>query len=183
MSILKDKLLVIKCRHGNKDAMCRIYGKYKDYLLTMAKALLGEQETAEDVVHDVFVNFARSAGRFRLTGSLKGYLATCASNLARDKIRSRTRQATALESLGNKPASDSNNPEQNAIKTEQAIRLRLAINQIPYEQREAVILHLKGDLKFREIARLQKVSIGTIHGRYRYGLEKLRSLLNSEVKK
>jgi DNA-directed RNA polymerase specialized sigma24 family protein len=54
------------------------------------------------------------------------------------------------------------------------------MSQLPYEQREAVVLHLKGGMKFKELAKLQGVSISTIHGRYRYGLYKLRSLLNSE---
>jgi RNA polymerase sigma-70 factor (ECF subfamily) len=73
------------------------------------------------------------------------------------------------------------NPEQNITEGEELVRLRQAISQLPYEQREAVVLHLKGGMKFRELAKLQGVSIGTIHGRYRYGLNKLRSLLNSEV--
>ncbi len=180
--MLEDKLLVLKCRHGSKDAMCRIYAKYKDYLLTLAKGLLNEQAAAEDVVHDVFVSFARSAGQFQLTGSLRGYLATCVSNLARDKIRARTRQAEALDSV-NPIIPGSDNPEQRIIEKEELTRLRQAISQIPYEQREAVMLHLKGGMKFREIANLQGVSVSTIHGRYRYGLDKLRSLLNSEVEK
>ena len=87
--MLEDKLLVLKCRRGSKDAMCRIYLKYKDYLLTLARGLLGERAEAEDVVHDVFVAFAQSAGQFQLTGSLRGYLAICVSNLARDKMRAR----------------------------------------------------------------------------------------------
>jgi RNA polymerase sigma-70 factor (ECF subfamily) len=180
--MLEDKLLVLKCRRGSKDAMCRIYAKYKDYLLTLAKGLLSEQAAAEDVVHDVFVSFARSAGQFQLTGSLRGYLATCVSNLARDKIRARTRQAEALDSV-NPIIWGPDNPEQRVIEKEELTRLRQAINQIPYEQREAVMLHLKGGMKFREIANLQGVSVSTIHGRYRYGLDKLRSLLNSEVEK
>jgi len=180
--MLEDKLLVLKCRRGSKDAMCRIYEKYKDYLLTLAKGLLSEQAAAEDVVHDVFVSFARSARQFQLTGSLRGYLATCVSNLARDKIRARTRQAEALDSA-NPVISDSDNPEKRIIETEELMRLRQAISQIPYEQREAVMLHLKGGMKFREIANLQGVSVSTIHGRYRYGLDKLKSLLNSEVEK
>jgi len=180
--MLEDKLLVLKCRRGSRDAMCRIYAKYKDYLLTLAKGLLSEQTAAEDVVHDVFVSFARSAGQFQLTGSLKGYLATCVSNRVRDKIRARTRQAEALDSV-NQSISCSDNPEQRVIEREELTRLRQAISQIPYEQREAVMLHLKGGLKFREIANLQGVSVSTIHGRYRYGLDKLRSLLNSEVEK
>jgi len=178
--MLEDKLLVLKCGRGSKDAMCRIYAKYKDYLLTLAKGLLGEQAAAEDVVHDVFVNFAKSAGQFQLTGSLKGYLATCVSNLARDKIRARTRQAEALDLL-NPIIPDSDKPEQSVIEKEELTRLRQAMSQIPYEQREAVMLHLKGGMKFREIANLQGVSVSTIHGRYRYGLDKLRLLLNSET--
>ena len=180
--MLEDKLLVLKCRRGIKDAMCQIYSKYNDYLLTLAKGLLSEQAEAEDVVHDVFVCFARSARNFQLTGSLRGYLATCASNLARDKIRARTRKAQALESA-DRATSDSDNPEKRLVDTEELTQLRQAISQIPYEQREAVMLHLKGGMKFREIARLQGVSLSTTHGRYRYGLDKLRSLLNSEVEK
>jgi len=179
--MLEDKLLVYKCRHGNKDAMCRLYEKYKDDLLTLAKGLLGEQVEAEDVVHDVFVSFARLAGQFRLTGSLRGYLATCVSNRARDKIRARTRQAEA-QSPKIPSVSDSDNPAARAIEAEELARLRHALGQIPFEQREAILLHLRGGLKFREIAKRQGVSIGTLHGRYRYGLNKLRSLLNSEVK-
>ena len=180
--MLEDKLLVLKCRRGSKDAMCRIYEKYKDYLLTVAKGLLSEQATAEDLVHDAFVRFARSARHFQLTGSLKNYLATCVSNLARDKIRATTRQARALDSI-NPIISDSDNPEQRLVDTEELAQLRQAMSQIPYEQREAVILHLKGGMKFKEIAKLQGLSISTIHGRYRYGLDKLRSLLKSEAKK
>ena len=179
--MLEDKLLVFKCRHGNQDAMYRLYEKYKDDLLTLAKGLLGEQVEAEDVVHDVFVSFARSARQFQLTGSLRGYLATCVGNLARDRIRMRARQAQARSS-GTSNVPDSDNPATRAIESEELMRLRQAMRQIPYEQREAILLHLRGGLKFREIAKWQGVSIGTLHGRYRYGLNKLRSLLNSEVK-
>jgi RNA polymerase sigma-70 factor (ECF subfamily) len=180
--MLEDKLLVSKCRHGSKDAMCRIYEKYKDFLLTLAKGLLGEQAEAEDVVHDVFVAFARSAGRFHLTGSLRGYLATCVGNLARDKMRAKKRGPESLGSV-DPIISDSNNPQQQAAEREELMRLKQAMRQIPYDQREAVVLHLKGGMKFREIARLQGVSLSTTHGRYRYGLDKLRSLLNGEVEK
>jgi RNA polymerase sigma-70 factor (ECF subfamily) len=147
----------------------------------LAKGLLGDQAEAEDVVHDVFVAFARSAGQFRLTGSLRGYLATCVSNRARDKIRARIRRADA-QSPETPRVSDIDNPARRAIEAEELTRLRQALHRIPFEQREAILLHLRGGLKFREIAKRQGVSIGTLHGRYRYGLNKLRSLLNNEVK-
>ena len=180
--MLEDKLLVMKCKRGSKDAMRRIYEKYKDYLLTLARALLGEKAAAEDVVHDVFVCFAQSVDKFQLTGSLKAYLATCVRNLAIDTIRLKKQQVKKLYSA-NMPGSDSDNPELNVTEQEDLARLREALNQLPYEQREAVVLHLKGGMKFKELARLQGVSMSTVHGRYRYGLYKLRSLLNNEMTK
>jgi len=180
--MLEDKLLVIKCRRGDKDAMCRLYDKYKDYLLTLAKGLLNQQADAEDIVHDVFVRFALSAGDFRLKGSFKAYLAVCVCNLARDKIRARTRQDGVPSSV-NQVVTGTNNPEHLAAEAEELTRLRQALQQIPYEQREAVLLHVRGEMRLRQIAKLQGVSVSTVHGRYRYGLDKLRSLMNSEVEK
>ncbi len=178
--MLEDRLLVLRCRHGSRDAMCQIYLKHKDYLLTLARGLLGERTEAEDVVHDVFVRFAESAATFRLTGSLKGYLATCTANLARDRIRAKVRRAERPAPADWNRA-DADGAEAQAVATEQRMRLKQALAQLPYEQREAVLLHLKADMTFRDIARLQRVSLGTTHGRYRYGLQKLRSQLNSEV--
>lgn len=177
----EDKRLVLRCRRGSKDALCRIYLKYKDSLLTLAKGLLGEQAASEDVVHDVFVRFTESATTFRLTGSLKGYLATCAANLARDRIRARARRGE-----GPLPEpwfeTDMAGPEACAVAAEQRTRLGQALAALPYEQREAVLLHLKAEMTFKDIARHQHVSLSTTHGRYRYGLDKLRSLLSSEAR-
>ncbi|HUT30778.1 MAG TPA: sigma-70 family RNA polymerase sigma factor [Sedimentisphaerales bacterium] len=180
--MLEDRLLVRRCKQGRGDAMCRIYEKYKGYLLTLARALLGDRAAAEDVVHDVFVSFAGSVQTFTLTGSLRGYLSTCVRNLVRDRIRARRHEAENLDSAVS-IASASGNPQQQAIETEEITRLRAAMSQLPYEQREAVVLRLKGAMKFREIARLQNVSVGAVQARYRYGLDKLRSMLNSEVTK
>jgi len=180
--MLEDKLLVMKCKRGSKDAMRRIYEKYKDYLLTLARALLNEKAAAEDVVHDVFVCFAQSVDKFQLTGSLKGYLAACVRNLAIDTIRLRKQHVQNLYAQ-NEARADSDSPEQYVMEEEELTQLRQALSQLPHEQREAVVLHLKGGMKFKKLAKLQGVTISTIHGRYRYGLYKLRSLLNREKPK
>jgi RNA polymerase sigma-70 factor (ECF subfamily) len=80
-------------------------------------------------------------------------------------------------------ASEQNRADQWAIVKEESVKISGALSQIPFEQREAVVLRLHGDMKFRQIARLQNVPVKTIRSRYRYGLEKLRSILNSEVQK
>ncbi len=179
--MIEDKLLVSRLRRGDADAMCQVYQKYKDYLFTLAKALLGGQGEAEDVVHDVFVSFARMVRQLQFMTNLKGYLATCVGNRARDRIRARTRQAAANLDSTDPVSSNTDGPQQCAMVQEELTRLRQAMAEVPYEQREAVILHIKGRMKFREIAKLQGVPTSTSCARYRYGLDKLRSLLNSEV--
>ena len=188
--MLEDKLLVWRLRHGSRGALCRIYEKYRDDLLRIAAGLLNESGTAEDVVHDVFTVFIRSATSFELTGSLKGYLTTCVANRARNVNRTKQRQKTiridCMDGGMDKAApliSTTKRPDQWVIYNEQFGRINNALDQLPYEQKEAVILHIQGRMKFREIAGLQDTSVKTAISRYRYGLDKLRSLLDGEVTK
>ena len=179
--MLEDKMLIWKFNHGDREAFCRIYQKYLDDLLTLAVSLLGDAHAAEDVVQDVFIRLGKSNGGFQLRGSLKSYLAVCVANRARDIYRFRQRRQTAGLKEAELFASGSVDPVRRAISNEQQQRISRALAKIPYEQREVIILHLQGAIKFREIARTQQASIKTVQSRYRYGLEKLRSLLNSEV--
>jgi len=181
--MLEDKLLIFKFNRGNRDCLRIIYEKYKDDLVTLAAALLTNVGAAEDVVHDVFVSFIESAETFRLTGSLKGYLAACVANRARNKNKAeRKRTGSSLDDT-DRAASDSSGPESSAIFGEKLRRLSSALGQLPYEQREVLILRTYGGMKFRTIAKQQNVSVSTVQGRYRYALDKLRSMLNGEVEK
>ncbi len=178
--MIEDKLLILRFKHGSRRALARIYEKYEGFLLTLATALLNDVNSAEDIVHDFFVSFAQSADRLKLEGSLKGYLATCVANLARDSIRTRQRQPDALDE-STPIQSNAKGPQSIAMCSEELQLLSGAIAQLPYEQREVVILHLRGGMKFKAIAQSQDVSINTVQSRYRYGLDKLRTLLDGEV--
>jgi RNA polymerase sigma factor (sigma-70 family) len=178
--MLEDKLLIWKFNRGNREALRSIYEKYKDDLVTLAAALLINVCSAEDVVHDVFVGFIESSRKFRLTGSLKGYLAICVANNARNRNKAgRIRQNMDAGA----PMTEINQPYAAAIFGEELRRLSLALGQLPYEQREVLLLHSYSGMKFKTIAQQQNVSINTVQGRYRYALDKLRSMLNGEVKK
>jgi RNA polymerase sigma-70 factor (ECF subfamily) len=117
---------------------------------------------------------------FRLRGRLSGYLATSVVNRVRD-YRRRSRRQVQASGRESRPARESVEPDDVASFTEQAARLNEAVAQLPDEQREVVLLRLKADMRFRDIAKLQQVSINTVQGRYRYGLNRLRSTLNGEA--
>ncbi|MHC4130524.1 MAG: RNA polymerase sigma factor [Planctomycetota bacterium] len=167
-----------KC--GNSNALERIYEKYANCLLTIAAALLNDTTEAEDVLHDVFVSFARTANTFKVRGNLKSYLSTCIVNRVRDRLRSKTSEKQSMDEISQR-SPDSQEPINRILFDEETQILSRAIATLPYEQREVIAMHLKAGLKFKEIAKLQKASISTVQGRYRYGLNKLRSILDGEV--
>jgi len=181
--MLEDRLLILRFKHGSGDALRRIYQKHRIYLLRIASALLNDTGLAEDVVHDVFLRFAQSAERIKLKGSLKAYLRACVVNSVRNKARAtKVRSVVGLDEI-DPIVANSNDSEHWVILKEESKLIDDALVQLPFEQREVVVLRLNGEMKFREIADLQNVSVKTIQSRYRYGLEKLRSILNSEVEK
>src|SRR5512134_356895 len=175
--MVEDRLLVWRFNRGEPAALCRIYQKYRGPLLRVAAALLDDRTGVEDVLHDVFVDFAQTTGSFRLTGSLKGYLSICVANRARDRNRA-ARRHPALGLEGTTATADPDgDPERTAARRELAAQIDAALTGLPGEQREVVVLHLQGRMPFREIAKLQDISINTATSRYRYGLEKIHSAL------
>jgi len=179
--MIEDRLLVWRFNRGDPAALCRIYEKHRDGLLKVAAALLNDRSGVEDVLHDVFLDFAQTTGRFRLKGSLKGYLSICVANRARDTNRTRQRRRSGnLDEVVSCPAR-SDGPEHVAISRELTTKLDAAMAELPDEQREMIVLHVQSKLPFREIARLREISINTAMSRYRYGLDKLRSILNGEL--
>jgi DNA-directed RNA polymerase specialized sigma24 family protein len=152
--MIEDRLLIWRCKQGNKTAFKRIYEKYEGDLRTLAANLLEDKTAAEDVVHDVFISFLSIVDKFELRSNLAGYL-----------------------------AADDNGPVRLILQSELLQQVGSAMSRLPYEQREAIVLYLHGRMKFKAIGEFQKVSTKTAYKRYRAGLNKLKSLLNSEFEK
>lgn len=177
--MFEDQRLLNRLRAGDKDALCRIYEKYIDDLLRVATSLLSDIQSAEDCLHDVFVNFAGTVDGSMIHSNLKSYLISCMANRARDQLRSKARQSTYQpEQLCSRPVSTS--PAKQLIDTEESARVFEALAELPYQQREVFVLRIQGQMRFREIAGLLGLSINSVQSRYRYAIEKLRTILNEE---
>jgi len=179
--MLEDRYLVWQVQRGSERALRRIYNRYETHLLTLATSLLGRTDQAEDVLQDVFTRFIESIDTFTLTGSLKGYLATCVVNRARDHLRKKKRRGEQPLGKADSVQARQTGPLEAAIAREQRQQLFAALARLPQEQRETILLHLQGGLRFREIARLHGISAKTAWSRYRYGLNGLKSMLNGQV--
>jgi len=189
---MEDLLLVFQSKRGSREALTRIYEKYKADLLLLAVGLLNDKAAAEDVVHDVFLSFVRHLDGFRLTGSLKGYLLTCTANHARNwnkaqRVRTRVNSESSNLRVEGVPPSKRGPEVRDTLETlvcnEQLELLSGALTALPFEQREIVMLRLHGQMTFQAIAKAMRVSTNTAKSRYRYGMDKLRVTLNGEVTK
>jgi RNA polymerase sigma-70 factor (ECF subfamily) len=175
--MIEDELLKLRFKLGSEDALRRIYEKYLNYLLGVAMAFLNDAQASEDIVHDVFVSLAQSAGNFRLHGSLKHYLAICVANRARDRLRAGKRHvARSAGDAGPEPQAEP--PEDRLICAERAYWVYEALARLPDEQREVIALRITAGMKFRKIAEIQNASYVAVQARYRRGIDKLRSILD-----
>ena len=178
-SMTEDQYLLKCLRYGEKDAVRLIYEKYREDLFTVAASLLHDIHASEDCVQDVFVGFAESAHKLNIRHNLKGYLISCAANRARNYLKKKSVQLKcSWEDSGLSVIS--RDPAGKLINCEESARIFNALIKLPYPQREVFVLHVQGDMKFRQIAKLQKVSIKTAQSRYRYAIEKLQLLLKKE---
>jgi len=181
--MLEDKLLILRFKRGDCDALRQIYDKYKGDLLKLAIFLTGDICHSEDIVQDVFVKLAQSYDRIGIRSNLKNYLITCIINRIRTLRRDHQRHEEKERAQPAIRISQVSRPDQWAVLNEQMHQLSEAMTQLSFEQREVISLRFEAGLAFRQIAKIQNSSINTVEGRYRYGIEKLRSLMNSEMTK
>ncbi len=177
---MTDSLRMAKRKQGSRDALRGIYEKYRDSLLILAIALSHDVNIAEDAVHDVFVAFAENFESFKLTGSLKAYLAKCVANRVRDLMRKKRSRTLNPEQACPAPP-DLSEPGRLIVCNEELKLLSSVLASLPHEQREVIVLHIHGQMRFRIIAKSLGISVNTVKGRYRYGIRKMRSILNGEI--
>jgi len=153
--MIEDRLLIRRCKQGNKTAFKRIYEKYEGDLRTLAANLLEDKTVAEDVVHDVFISLLSIVDKFELRENLAGYLKTSVANKARDYHRKKRPQTNAVNNA-ELVISNGNEPTEWIEQSELSLKLDTALSRLTYVQREAIVLYLHGRMKFRDIGEFQK---------------------------
>jgi RNA polymerase sigma-70 factor (ECF subfamily) len=164
-----DARLATRIRSGDTGALGELYDRYASTALATALRVVGGRDEAEDVVHDAFVAVWRKVDRFDADrGSLRGWLMTVVRNRAIDRVRARrptvdVDAADELSLLRTGP-----NPTwEDALGRAAAGDLRLALAELPVEQRRAVELAYFEGYTYREVAELTGVPAGTANGRLR----------------
>jgi RNA polymerase sigma factor (sigma-70 family) len=178
-----DDVLAQRIRSGDREALGVLYDRYASLALAAALRVVADRELAEDLVHDGFVAVWRKIDRFDpARGSLRSWLLTVVRNRAIDRIRSVRPSVEVAEADEQALLRSGPNPTwEAAIQHMSASDLRLAIETLPDEQRQAIELAYFGGKTYREIATITGVPQGTANGRLRLALAKLRDALSTST--
>jgi RNA polymerase sigma-70 factor (ECF subfamily) len=168
---------------GRKDAEAFevFYDRHGGAAYSLAYRILGERGAAEDCIQEAFISIWRSGGRFDPTrGSVRSWTLSIVRNRAIDALRSKAGKAPKLtfddeEILESRPSGELT--EEEAMRHETATEVRGALSQLPDEQSKAIQLAYFGGFSQSEIASMLNVPLGTVKGRMRLGLEKIRGQL------
>lgn len=177
---LSDDELIASIRERDVHALETLYERHRVLAYSLALRTLGNPGDAEDVVQEAFLNVWRSAGTYRPDrSSPRSWLMTVVHHRAIDKLRSRQSrpQAAALEESMNVP--DGSDVWREVSERLTGEDVRQALDGLPAEQRETIELAYFRGYTHTQIAHLMDVPLGTVKGRMRIGLHKLKSSLQS----
>jgi len=150
-----------------------IWDRYARDLFAFLQATLGSRHDAEDVLQAVFVRIVGKRRYLAKADCLDAYVFGIARNEVADFLRKRRCRADRDARADSWLVAASIHED----ATEIADELQTALAQLPQAQREIVVLKVYRDKTFREIAGMFELSLSTVASRYRYAMEKLRSLL------
>jgi RNA polymerase sigma-70 factor (ECF subfamily) len=172
---LSDNILRVALARDDPAAVELMWERYANDLLAFLQSVLCSRHDAEDVLQTVFVRIVRK--RHRLAGArrLDSYVYGIARNEASRMLGRRKRERTA------KVANESwlIVPESRREPADLAEQLQAALARLPQPQREVIVMKIYRQKTFLEISRLLGLSQNTAASRYRYGMEKLRTLLEN----
>ena len=176
-----DEALLARIAAGDSAALGELYDRYARVAIAVAYRVLGEHGAAEDVVQEAFLAVWRRVDSFDASrGNVRSWLLTIVRNGAVDRRRGRHARAlqdAALDDVAFRLATPDEETFETVASSVEAERVREALATLPPDQREAIELAYFGGLTHQEIAQRTGAPLGTIKGRMRLGLHKLRASL------
>jgi RNA polymerase sigma-70 factor, ECF subfamily len=175
-----DETLIASLAANELDALDVLYDRYHRVAFSMAYRVLGDRLAAEDVVQDAFLSVWRQARSFRADrGSARTWLMSIVHHRAIDKLRSHANMPNFVPlDIVQQRESDAPGTWAQVWSSLSGDVVRSALEQLPAEQKKSIELAFFSGYTHVEIAGLMGVPLGTVKGRMRIGLQKLKSMLD-----
>ena len=172
-----DDTLMTALAQRDLSALATLYDRYGRLAYALAYRILGEPGAAEDVVQDAFISAWRGAASYRRErGNPRGWLLSIVHHRAVDVLRRKTAFRSAPLEVAERRAADEDTAAMAERNVEQQ-SIRIALQGLPEAQRRTIELAYFGGYTHVELAELMGVPLGTVKGRMRIGLQKMRRAL------
>ncbi len=175
-----DSALIERMMAGDEAALSTLYDRYSAMLFGMLMRILRDQQAAEEVLQDLFLQLWRNAAQFdSARGSLPAWLMVIGRNRAISRLRGRRDREVLEEEEGDyaNTFASGQNIEDEAVRAQLARNVSAALGQLPAEQRQAVELANFEGMTQIEIANRTGTPLGTVKTRVRTAMQTLRQIL------
>lgn len=173
-----DNILILQAQDGNRQALNQLFGQWYPRVYQVGYRYFNDEDLAAEVSQQTFVAVQKSLQQLRDAQAFKGWLYRTAINCCHTLARKRTRRQISLDQLKTERVMDGPmTPYQEMHRREKSEIVLAALQLIPAEQREVILMKEYEGLKFREIADILELSENTVKSRLYYGLKAMRKLL------
>ena len=179
--ILADEDLIALVEADDADAFATLYDRHSRAAFSLAYRMMGERQAAEDLAQDAFLKVWRGASSYRAErGSVRTWILSIVHNRGIDKLRSqasrrKTQERVEASALRSQPSEAFAETWRNS----QRDQVREALNTLPAEQLKILELAYFSGYTHVEISELLGLPLGTVKGRMRLGLKKIRDYFES----
>ena len=176
--LLSDEDLIPLVNNDESEAFAALYDRHGRAAYSLAYRMMGERQEAEDVVQEAFIKVWRSAGGYRVgRGSVRTWILSLVHNRGVDLLRSRgSRRRTQDKIEASAPKCELSEAFAESWRNSPEEKVREALNTLSQEQLKILELAYFSGYIHVEIAGLPYLPLGTVKGRMRLGLQKLRDL-------
>jgi RNA polymerase sigma-70 factor, ECF subfamily len=180
--LLADEDLMSLIGTGDTQAFEALYDRHSRAAYRMAYRIMGKPQATEDLVQEAFLKVWRAAGSYRVhRGSARTWVLSIVHNLGIDQLRSlASRRRVQDITQAKAPTSQPSEAFAETWRNSQSEQVREALRVLPQEQLKVIELAYFSGYTQKEIAELLKVPLGTVKGRARMGLKKMREYLDSQ---
>ena len=180
--ILADEDLISLVEANDADAFATLYDRHSRSAFSLAYRMMGERQTAEDLAQDAFIKVWRNAASYRAErGSVRTWILSIVHNRGIDQLRSTaSRRRTQDKIEASAPRSQPSEAFAETWRNSQRDQVREALNTLPAEQLKILELAYFSGYTHVEISKLLSLPLGTVKGRMRLGLKKIRDYFDSK---
>jgi RNA polymerase sigma-70 factor, ECF subfamily len=172
-----DVLLAARLARGDVAALGEAYDALHEHVRRFARRLIRDASAAEDLVQETFLALPAAARRYRGDAPLRSFVVGVAANYARHHARSVARRTAAMTEVARDGAAPPSGPESKTSRLELASALRDALEELPLDQRIAVVLCEVEERTAAEVAQMVGAPEATVRTRVFHGKKKLREAL------